>query len=186
MSGNRQPIITKPPAQHLVAAYWGVIGVMGIVFYAIVRLAAYVVGAFAVGLDAFQWLALAANVIFLAWSEGYRGFQLKFSPRVAARALYLRRCPTSPVTRLFAPLFCIGYFDASRRTRTVAWAGTIGIVILILLVHRLDQPWRGIVDAGVVVGLSWGLVSMVVMAVATFRAGEYLVSPEVPDRYNGD
>jgi hypothetical protein len=163
-----------------------VIGVMAIVLYAIVRLAAHVIGALAVGLDVLQWLALMVNVVFLAWSEGYRGFQLKFSPRVAARALYLWRTPTPLITRLVAPLFCIGYFDASRRTKTVAWAGTTGIVILVLLVHRLDQPWRGIVDAGVVVGLSWGLTSLVVMAVATFRVGEYLVSPEVSGRYNGD
>ncbi len=172
--------------QHPVAAIWGVIGVMAIVLYAIIRLAAFIIEALAVGLDVVQWLALIVNVLFMAWSEGYKGFQLKFSPRVAARALYLHRYPTSLATRLFAPLFCIGYFDASRRTRTVAWAGTTGIVILILLVHRLDQPWRGIVDAGVVVGLSWGLISMIVMAIATFRAGEYLVSPEVPDRYNDD
>jgi hypothetical protein len=84
-----------------------------------------------------------------------------------------------------APLFCIGYFDACRHTRTFAWAGTIGIVILVLLVHRLDQPWRGIIDAGVVVGLSWGLISLVVSALAVVRTGEYPASPKVPDRYNG-
>lgn len=173
-------------ARHPVAALWGVLGVMAIVLYAIVRLAAFVAGALAVGLDVLQWLALVVNVVVMAWSEGYKGFQLKFSPRVAARALYLSRHPTSRMARLFAPLFCIGYFDASRRTLTVAWAGTVGIVILIMLVHRLDQPWRGIIDAGVVVGLSWGLISMIVMAVATFRADEFLVSPEVAGRYNGD
>ena len=34
-----------------------------------------------------------------------------------------------------------------------------GIVGLIVLIRKLDQPWRGIVDAGVVVGLGWGLVA---------------------------
>jgi len=177
---------TERPAQRRVAALWGVIGVTAIVLYAIVRLTTYVIGALAVGLDALQWLALVVNVILMAWLEGYRGFQLRFAPRVAARALYLYRHSNSRGTWPLAPLFCIGYFDANRRTRIFAWAGTTGIVILVLLIHRLGQPWRGIIDAGVVVGLSWGLISLVVMAVATFRAGEYLVSPEVPDRYNGD
>lgn len=176
--------MNEQTVQHRVAAFWGVIGVMAIVLYAIVRLVPYVMGALAVDLDALQWLALALNVGLMAWLEGYRGFQLKFAPRVAARALYLCRKPVSWETQWLAPLFCIGYFDANRRTQIFAWAGTAGIVILILLVHRLDQPWRGIIDAGVVIGLSWGLISLTVKAVATFRAGEYLISPEVPDRYN--
>lgn len=165
------------------AAFWGVIGVMAVIVYAIVRLAAFVTGALALDLDAVQRLALLVNVVFMAWSEGYRGFQLKFAPRVAARALYLCRYSTSKTARLLAPFFCVGYFSASGRTLLFAWAGTIGIVMLVLFVNRLDQPWRGIIDAGVVVGLSWGLVSLVVAAAATFRAGRYLVSPEVPDRY---
>ena len=178
--------IAEQTARHRVAAFWGLGGVMAVVLYAIVRLVEYVVGALALGLDVLHWLALAVNVGAMAWLEGYRGFQLKFSPRVAARALYLYRYPTSRATRLLAPLFCVGYFDAGRRTRGFAWAGTIGIVMLILLVHRLEQPWRGIIDAGVVVGLSWGLISLIIAAVKTFRAGEYLVSPKVPGRYNGN
>ncbi len=173
-------------ASHRVAAFWGMIGVMAIVLFAIVRLVPYVIAALAINLDALQWLMLIANVGFMAWSEGYKGFQLRFSPRVAARALYLCHQPTSWGTRLLAPLFCIGYFDACGRTRTFAWAGTVGIVILVLLVHRLDQPWRGIIDAGVVVGLGWGLISLVSSAVTVLRTGEYPVSPKVPDRYNGD
>ncbi len=172
--------------QHRAAALWGVTGVMAIVLFPIVRLSRYVFDALAAGLDTMQWFVLLANVALMAWLEGYRGFQLKFAPRVAARALYLSRTSAPLVTRLAAPLYCIGYFDASRRTKTVAWAGTVAIVILVLAIHRLGQPWRGIIDAGVVVGLSWGLVSMIVMALVTFRSGEYVVSPEVPDRYNDD
>jgi hypothetical protein len=174
----------KQPVQQRLVAFWGVLGVMAIVLFAIVRLTPFVISALEAGLDVVQWIAFAVNIIVMAWSEGYRGFQSKFSPRVVARALYLYRHPASLGTQLCAPLFCIGYFDACRRTKVGAWVGTTGIVILILLVHQLEQPWRGIVDAGVVVGLSWGLISLIVMAVKTFSAGEYLVSPKVPDRYN--
>lgn len=170
--------------QHRGAALWGLVGVMLIVLFPIVRLFRYVVEAVAAGLDTVQWFVLIANVGLMAWLEGYRGFQLKFSPRVAARALYLSRTRMPLITRLAAPLYCIGYFAATRRTKTVAWGGTAAIIILVVVIHRLGQPWRGIIDAGVVVGLSWGLISMIVMAVVTFRSGEYVVSPEVPDRYN--
>ena len=171
--------------RHWIAAFWGMIGVMGIVLFAIVRLIPYVIDALAIGLDAWQWLMLLISIVLMAWSEGYKGFQLRFSPRVAARTLYLYRNPTSWGTRLLAPLFCIGYFNASRRARIGVWVGTTAIVMLVLLVHQLDQPWRGILDAGVVAGLSWGLISLIVMTVTTFRAGEYLASPELSDRYNG-
>ncbi len=110
---------------------------------------------------------------------------LKGATRVAARALYLRGHSSALGTLLFSPLFCIGYFGASKRVLIVAWAGTIAIVIFVLLVHRVDQPWRGIIDAGVVVGLSWGLVSLITTAANTFRTNAYQVSPDMPDRYNG-
>ena len=36
----------------------------------------------------FHWVALAASLLFMGYAEGYKGFQLRFSPRAAARALY--------------------------------------------------------------------------------------------------
>ena len=189
---ERQIIANKRSATEQLTVFdwlvvgWGVAGVAAIVLYAVVRLAPFVVEALETGLNALQWCLLVANVVFMAWSEGYRGFQLKFSPRVVARALYLVRNEVYWSRRLLAPLFCIGYFDASRRLMIFSWAGTLGIIVLVLLVHRLDQPWRGIVDAGVVVGLGWGVTSLFYACVATFRAGDYLISPEVPEGYNGD
>ncbi len=177
---------TESSVWSRLAAAWGVVGVMGIVLFAVVRLVPYVIDALVIGLAAWQWLLLLISVVFMAWSEGYKGFQLKFSPRVAARALHLYRHSTSWQTRLLAPLFCIGYFGASRRVLIGAWVGTTGIVLLVLLVHQLEQPWRGILDAGVVAGLSWGLISLVVMVVATFSTGTVLTSPELSGRYNSD
>ena len=45
---------------------------------------------------------------------------------------------------------------------------TIAIVILIIVFHQLDQPWRGLLDAGVVVGLSWGIVTIVTSTIKAF------------------
>ncbi len=63
----------------------------------------------------------------------------------------------------------------------VAWVGTSGIIILVLLVNQLDQPWRGIIDAGVVVGLTWGVISLVASYIRVFSTGEYQESPELPE-----
>jgi hypothetical protein len=161
------------------AAGWGVFGVAGVIAFAIVRLTPYAVEAVAAGLTPLQWFALVANVGFMAWSEGYRGFQCKFSPRVAARALYLLLHPT-PLRAILAPVFCVGYFHSARPGLMAAWICTLAIVGAVLLVQLLSQPWRGILDAGVVVGLRWGLATFIYMVYRTARYGRFLLSPQVP------
>jgi hypothetical protein len=80
---------------------------------------------------------------------------------------------------MLGPLFVMGFFYANRRTRIVAYALTTMIVLLVVLVQRLQQPWRGIVDAGVVLGLTWGIVSLVVSLAAALGREHYATSPEV-------
>jgi hypothetical protein len=111
-------------------------------------------------------------------AEGYRGFQKSFSPRTAARARYLRDHPTH-LRVAAASLFCFGYFQATLRRRSVAWGLTIGIVLLVGLVRLLPQPWRGIVDAGVVISLAWGTISLVLFSIRALTAPHFAVSPEV-------
>ncbi len=161
-------------------AFWGGIGVVAILAYAIWRLTPHAWRAIEGGLNVWHWLLLVTNVVFMAWSEGYRGFQMRFSPRVAARTLYLQRNP-GILTGLLAPLFVIGYFQADRRSLWLAWVGTLAIVVLVLLVHQLQQPWRGILDAGVVVGLSWGLVSFLVSLQRTFATRQYQRDVGLPE-----
>ena len=55
------------------------------------------------------------------------------------------------------------------------------IVSLVIAVRWLEQPWRGIVDAGVVVGLSWGLVSMAAFTLRALTDPGYPYGPEVPE-----
>jgi hypothetical protein len=161
-------------------ALWGSFGVIAILVYAIWRITPHAWQAIEAGMNIWQWLLLIVNVVFMAWSEGYRGFQTRFSPRVAARTLHLQRNP-GIVTGLLAPLFVIGYFQANRRSLWQAWIGTLAIVVLVLLVHQLQQPWRGILDAGVVVGLTWGVASFLVSLQRTFATGEYERDPGLPD-----
>jgi hypothetical protein len=166
-------------AVGLAGAIWGVAGFSLILLDAINRLAHIAVHALDTGLTALQWLCLVIVVLALAYAEGYRGFQKKFAPRCAARLYYLYKNP-EPVAALLAPLFCMGFFRATRGPLRFAWVGTTLIVMLIIILHGAPQPWRGIVDAGVVVGLSWGLISFWVSIWRTFSSGQYPVSPEVP------
>ena len=48
-------------------------------------------------------------------------------------------------------------FHATRRQKVVSWGFIAALVVLIWWVRTLPQPWRGIIDGGVVLGLVWGL-----------------------------
>ena len=52
--------------------------------------------------------------------------------------------------------------------------------MLVFVVHQLGQPWRGILDAGVVVGLTWGSAAVLLFAVRAFQTRRELVPAEVP------
>jgi ascorbate-specific PTS system EIIC-type component UlaA len=57
---------------------------------------------------------------------------------------------------------------------------TVGIVTLVLAVRRIAQPWRGIIDLGVVLGLTWGIVSIAVFTYMAFATDGFDHSPETP------
>ena len=162
----------------VIAAVWGAAGLMALLGFAVVRLAAVVLD----GLDA-DWQRMhvavaAANAVFMAWSEGYRGFQLRFSPRGAARVKWLLENP-SAVRVALAPLFVLGYFGAPRGRIVATYALTLGIVVAIVLVHALPQPWRAALDIGVVIGLAWGMASFGWSLLAVLGPRQAPVSPEI-------
>lgn len=125
-----------------------------------------------------QLLLLFGFVVFMAYSEGYRGFQKAFAPRVAARALHLRRHPQG-LRLLLAPFFCMAFFAAPTKRKCVSWILTLGVIGLVVLVRLLPQPYRGIIDAGVVVGLSWGLVALLYYSHQALMRGRVQADPEV-------
>jgi hypothetical protein len=163
---------------RFLAVVWGVGGVVLLLVSALVRLTPMAWQAVASGLDRLQWTLLVVFTIWMAWSEGYRGFQKNFSPRVAARARHLAEHPTALRVAL-APLFCMAYFGAPRRRTIVTLVLTLAIVGLVVAVRRLSQPWRGIIDAGVVVGLAWGLLTLLWYTVRAFSPRGISHPPEV-------
>ncbi len=161
------------------AGIWGIAGVVVLIVEAIVRLAPIALDAATQPLSAVQWAVLAGWVGFNAYSEGYRGFHRAFSPRVVARAQHLRAHPRA-LHVVLAPLYCMGLVHATRRRLVTSWLLTLGIVAIVIAVRRLDSPWRGIVDAGVVVGLAIGVAS-IGYHVARALAGKPMpVPPDTP------
>lgn len=161
------------------AALWGAIGVIALLSFAVFRLTPFALQTFDFALNWNHWLILVANIVFMAYSEGYRGFQLQFSPRVAARCLYLSKEPTF-VRLILAPMFCMGFFHTTKRRQMTTIIVTLAIIGLVQVVHLLNQPWRGIIDMGVVVGLIWGTISLVFFLFQAFSTETFNHSAELP------
>lgn len=161
-------------------AIWGVLGVTAVLVSAIVRLTPLALEPLQTGMTPLQWALYVGWSAFNLYAEGYKGFQRAFVPRAIARAFYVARHPR-PLHVILAPAFCMGLFFASRKRLMLSWGLVIGVTGLVMLVRALAQPWRGIVDAGVVLGLSYGTVALVVALVAVLRGRPITVSPQVPE-----
>lgn len=134
---------------------------MAILVFALYRLVPVSLEAFQQDFAGWHWLLLIINTLLMAYYEGFKGFQRGYSPRVAARARYLGE-EGKLLDCLLAPLFCMSFYAAPRRRMIATWILTIFITLMIVLFQYLPQPTRGILDAGVVVGLSWGLIATLV------------------------
>jgi hypothetical protein len=163
----------------LIGAIWGIGGVLLLLTSAVWRLGPLALDSFSHDFSWYHWLSLALVIVLMAFAEGYRGFQQRFSPRVAARARYLKEHPR-PLFVVFGPFFCMGYFHATRRRKITSISLTLGIIALVVLVRLLPQPWRGIIDAGVVTGLIWGVLSLIFFVFQAFTSDTFRHSPEVP------
>lgn len=159
---QEQPARAKSALFYLTFC-WGLAGVLALFARAIVRLAPFAWQPIADGSLAPVHIALyVAWVAFNAYSEGYRAFQKSFCPRVVGRAYHLALNPR-PLFALLAPIYCLSLFHANRRGLTVAWVMLAIIALLIWLLRITPQPWRGIIDGGVVVALAWGTLVMIVL-----------------------
>lgn len=139
--------------------HWGVFGVVALLVSAVLRLSPLVAELRFHSLSTLQWVVLVGFGIYMLYAEGIKGFHRNFSPRVVARAYHLRE-HSLPLLALFAPLFCMGFIHATKKRRLTSILVTSGIVVLVLLVRLLPQPWRGIIDCGVVAGLVTGIASL--------------------------
>lgn len=159
---------------------WGIGGVLLLLIFAIFRLAPIALELENSSMSQLHWLALAFSVIYMAYAEGYKGFHLGFAPRLVVRARYLANNPR-PLHVLLAPLFCMGYIYATRKRQILSFALTTMIICFVLIARSMPQPWRGIVDAGVVVGLVLGVLSIAYfLIISSNDPARLTISAEVP------
>lgn len=171
MSMIQQPLIRK------IGAVWGVVGVVGLLGFAVYRLLPLTTQLQYEHLSLVHIIALVAWCAVMAYSEDYKAFGRQFVPRVVARAQHLTRVATWRRIVL-APLFCIGYFGAPRKRVIASFALFSGIVVLIIAVSFVPQPWRGIIDAGVILGLACGISYLLFYSLKAIRSGEFVADPE--------
>lgn len=155
-----------------VGAFWAVLGVTLLLVTPLYRLSPIFFEAWSAreSWTIWAWVVFVVNTLFMAHSEGYKGFQKAWSPRTAARTRYLHDNPT-PLRVALAPLFVMGFFATTKKRKIVAYCLTLFIIIVVIIVHQFSQPWRGIIDAGVLVGLTWGYLSFLWFLWRAFTRG---------------
>lgn len=172
---------TRPRPRFRVAALWGVGGFVLILAQAIHRLADLALEPVRAGtMTWWQWALYGLSILFMGYTEGYRALQRKTAPRVVARALHLGE-HGRPLHIALAPLFCMGLFHATRRRLIATWLLYVGLILLIVAVRALSQPWRGMIDGGVVVGLTWGTIAILWMYGRALAGHPPAASAELPE-----
>lgn len=151
---------------------WGVAGVVLYLSYGVFKVVPIVLDGLGAISEPWQWGLLVVTLLFFAYVEGYRGFQLGFSPRVVSRAWVVsEEIEEAPVWhKVLAPAFCIGYFHGTDKRVITSWAVTTVIFAVVIGVKQLDNPYRAIIDAGVIVGLMWGILSIIVLYLASLQS----------------
>ncbi len=101
-------------------------------------------------------------------SMGYMGLYKNFSPRVASRAKYLSQNPDLRNV-IFAPLFCMALFHTNRNRQLLSAGFLLVMTLMVIVIKFIDQPWRGIIDFGVILSLVFGLISLLVFTAQAFQ-----------------
>ena len=65
---------------------------------------------------------LVGTMAAFAYFEGYKAFQLKFSPMLVQRAMTLGREGTPLHHIVLAPFYSMGLFHATKKRRIIAWS----------------------------------------------------------------
>ncbi len=146
------------------AQIWALLGFCLLLGYAVFRLFGHFLDSWSLEYHWYHWVLLAVNTFFMAYSEGYKGFQKSYSIKFAGRLKQLETIPSS-VKLLLAPLFCMNYFAATKKDMILAYVLTVAIIVLVIVFSFIPQPWRGILDLGVVVGLTYGIIATILISI---------------------
>jgi len=145
-------------AVGLLGAAWGVAGISVLLLGGVISMGPYAMELSWAELSGLQRGVLIGYLAFMIGGKGYMGFHRGFSPRAASRAREIAREPR-PLRVLLAPLYSMSLIQAPVGRLVRSWGLLLIIAAIVPVVKILPWPWRGIVDAGVVAGLSVGLLS---------------------------
>lgn len=114
-----------------------------------------------------MWVALL-TLLTLVWCgimayEGYKGFHLSFCPIVVDRAFSIDgpSVVPLPVILLGGGPYAMGLFLADNHRLVTSWLLVIMIFWMVKIVNMLSYPFRDMVNAGILVGVSIGILSLV-------------------------
>ena len=151
-------------------------------------------------LEWWTWLILAIIILFFAYCEGYRGFQTAWSPMLVKRAYHFSaiNIPVYNWTKniyldrsidfIVAPILAAGHICGTRRRYILSWGITIMVVLLVVGVGYMpeDLPWKSFIDIGVVIGLGWGGVFIIIwwIKIGILNRWPDWVRNEYPDNFS--
>lgn len=184
------PAVERPSTENVHRAAngltaWGVIGCMLLISSGVYRVVPHAIEPIwpEYTLTAWELVLYVGFIVFQAYTEGYRGFQKGVVPRILARAQWLTDHPER-VHPLLAPLFVTGLFGMAKRALIVRYVFIFIIIGVIVAMKFVPQPWRGIVDGGVVIGLAWGVAAMGVGLIQMFRGSVPDADPQIPEHWS--
>jgi hypothetical protein len=160
---------------------WGVLQVVAIIGNALKRVIPIALQPFSsdVPLSGFQWVSYGLWTVYMIYAEGYKAFQLKFSPLVVKRAFGLSE-NLNALNFLLAGPYAMGFFGATKKRMIVSWSVSVGVASIVAVVKKLGYPYRSIIDGGVVAGLTYGTLSILILTVNALRGNVPHVNPELP------
>lgn len=122
------------------------------------------------GLTLAQWCVLFLSILGFAYGEGYRALHRRFAPHVIARAVELANTENAGLRSwLSSPLYVLCLVRAEPAELRRAWVSVALIASAVLIVRRLPEPYRGMIDAGVAVALCIGLGSLLIRFASVVR-----------------
>ncbi len=137
-------------------------GVIAIFSSAIYRLYPHVQESISYEFSILNWIILALYLLVMIVGKGYFALHRGFVPRVINRSELLVENGTF-IDRLLAPLYCMGFFKAPKKRLIISYSMLFLIITFIVSASKISQPWRGIIDLGVVIGLSLGILSLLIL-----------------------
>jgi hypothetical protein len=160
---------------------WGVLQVVAIIGNALKRVIPIALQPFSsdVPLSGLQWTSYGLWTVYMMYTEGYKAFQLKFSPLVVKRAFGLSE-NFNALNFLLAGPYAMGLFGATKKRMIISWSVSAGVASIVAIVKKLGYPYRSIIDGGVVAGLTYGTLSILALTVNALRGNIPDIDPELP------